>query len=205
MALSGGPRRLTHVKARPILLVGSDRKAGETMVSAVDRIKAQLGLVHGFMEQTMADVTAEICQQQFPDSTEGSIGAAYAHCIFGEDRTIHGFMQGGKPTVYESGGWASKLNVVPPPMGAQTLEWARSFKLSDLDTFREYAKAVQAETDKYVASLSDSDLDRKLDTRVLGEQTLAWIFDVFLITHYPTHMGEIAALKGVMGHKGLPF
>lgn len=173
------------------------------MPGAVERIQAQLGLVHGFMEQTMADCSPEAVQHLFPNSTIGSVASIYAHCIFGEDRTVHGLMQG-KPPIYDSQGWGPKLNLEPPPMGQATIDWQRTFKL-DLPSFREYAKAVHADSDNYLGSLKDEDLDRKVDTRVLGEQSLAWIWDVFILTHYPTHMGEIAALKGLMGQKGLPF
>lgn len=55
----------------------------------------------------------------------------------------------------------------------------------DLPAFRKYARAVYAATDADVAPPSDADLDRKVDTRFIGD----W--------HAAEHTGEIAALKGL--------
>ena len=89
---------------------------------------------------------------------------------------------------------------VPPEM---TPEWAASVKMS-LPVFQEYAKTVYAATDAYLATVADAELDRKTQTP-FGEQTIGWIVSMLLTTHVPGHAGEIAALKGVHGLKGLPF
>ena len=75
----------------------------------------------------------------------------------------------------------------------------------DLPSFREYAKAVYAATDAYVAGLPDAALARKIDTGFIGEQTVAFILSNIVAWHVAEHGGEIAALKGVQGLKGLPF
>jgi len=75
----------------------------------------------------------------------------------------------------------------------------------DLPPFREYGKAVYTATDAYIAGLSDADLERKVDTRLIGEQTVAFVLGTFVAWHVANHCGEIAALKGVQGLKGLPF
>jgi hypothetical protein len=74
----------------------------------------------------------------------------------------------------------------------------------DLPKFQEFAKAVYANTDAYLATLSDADLERKIQGPA-GETTLGWFLTTILATHFPGHAGEIAALKGVQGMKGLPF
>jgi hypothetical protein len=109
----------------------------------------------------------------------------------------------GKPTVYDAGGWKDKLNVPFKGNPALSPDWAKGLKL-DLAPFREYAKAVYAATDAYLSTLSDTELERKVQTPI-GEQTLAWALVALLATHLPQHTGEIAALKGVQGLKGLPF
>jgi hypothetical protein len=63
---------------------------------------------------------------------------------------------------------------------------------------------VQASVDGYLAGLPDSDLSRKI-SGPFGEQTVEWVIVTLLGTHLPQHAGEIAALKGVQGLKGLPF
>ena len=75
----------------------------------------------------------------------------------------------------------------------------------NLPAFREYAKAVYGATDAYIAALSDADLERKVHTGFIGEQTVAFVVSNILGWHVAEHNGEIAALKGVQGLKGLPF
>jgi hypothetical protein len=74
-----------------------------------------------------------------------------------------------------------------------------------LPSFREYAKAVYAATDAYVAGLGPADLERKVDTGFVGEQTVGFVVGNILVWHVAEHNGEIAALKGAQGLKGLPF
>jgi hypothetical protein len=74
-----------------------------------------------------------------------------------------------------------------------------------LPVFREYAKAVYGATDAYIARLSDSGLARKVQTGFIGEQSAAFVISNILGWHIAEHTGEIAALKGVQGLKGLPF
>ncbi len=75
----------------------------------------------------------------------------------------------------------------------------------ELPAFREYARAVYAATDAYVGGLSEAALERKVDTGFIGEQTVAFVLTNIAAWHVAEHGGEIAALKGVQGLKGLPF
>ncbi|MDZ4278451.1 MAG: hypothetical protein U1B78_04870, partial [Dehalococcoidia bacterium] len=111
--------------------------------------------------------------------------------VFGEDAFVQSRFQG-RPTIYESGG-----------MPGITPEWAQALKM-DLSTFQEYAEAVFAATDSYLANLPNSELERKVQG-VLGEYTLGWGLAILLVQHEAEHSGEIAALKGVQGLKGLPY
>lgn len=108
------------------------------------------------------------------------------------------------PPIYHSQSWARKLNVAMPASPDMNPEWGRTVKM-DLPSFREYGKAVYTATDAYIASLSDADLERKVDTRLIGEQTVAFVLGTFVAWHVANHCGEIAALKGIQGLKGLPF
>jgi hypothetical protein len=80
--------------------------------------------------------------------------------------------------------WAGKTGVSElPPMADPDApgfpdwsEWGRRVKI-DLASLREYAKAVYAGTDEYLASLSDDDLNRPVDLSALGlgERTVGYI------------------------------
>ena len=164
--------------------------------------RQQLAFWHGALNGVMGDCDNERLNKQLPGATVTSIASIYAHMVFAEDVIVNGMLQG-KPPIYPQDGWEAKTGVafpgIPPSLG----DWAKSVKM-DLPKFQEYAKAVFANTDSYLAGVPESDLERKIQTPI-GEQTVEWAIVTLLATHAPQHIGEIAALKGVQGLKGLPF
>ncbi|MSQ28498.1 MAG: DinB family protein [Dehalococcoidia bacterium] len=85
-------------------------------------------------------------------------------------------------------------------------QWIKSVQV-DLPQLREYAKAVHAASDAFVAGLKPEDLDRPVDLAGfgLGVQTLNWAFYNFIIGHAAQHTGEISTVKGCQKLKGYPF
>jgi hypothetical protein len=166
-------------------------------------LRQQLAGYHDILEQTIADCPQDILDKNLPGATITSIGSIYAHLLFAEDGILHGMLQGKAP-IYRAQDWASRTGVQMPEPGGFSPEWARTVRMK-LPAFRDYAKAVYAATDAYVAGLSDADLERKVQTGFIGEQTVAFIVSNVLGWHAAQHTGEIAALKGVQGLKGLPF
>ena len=163
----------------------------------------QLTGSHGTLRHMLSDCDPELLNRTLPDATIGSIASIYAHVVFGEDAFVQSRFQG-RPTIYESGGWEEKTRVPFPGMPpAITPEWASALKM-DLSTFQEYAETVFAATDAYLAGLPDSELERTIQGGT-GEYKLGWGITVLLCQHAAAHSGEIAALKGVHGLKGLPF
>jgi hypothetical protein len=163
-------------------------------------LREQMQALHGTLEAAIGDCSPDALTRKLPGSTINSIGAIYAHTIFGEDGLLNGLVRGAKP-VYFADGWAPRIGV-DMPQGGMEPDW--TVKL-DLGLFREYAAAVYAATDQYLATATDADLARVVDpgfappTPVLSfvANTLAW--------HVATHQGEISALKGVQGVNGLVF
>ena len=174
------------------------------MTTATAVLRQQLAGYHAILEQTMDDVPADALDRTLPGATIGNIASVYAHTVFAEDQILHGMLQGKAP-LYASEGWTSRTNVAMPSPGELTLEWSRAAKKMNLPAFREYAKAVYAATDAYLAGLPEAELDRTLDTGFIGEQTVAFVVSNVLGWHAAEHNGEIAALKGAFGLKGLPF
>ena len=166
-------------------------------------LQQQLAGYHDLLEQTIADCQQETLDKNLPGATITSVGSIYAHTVFSEDEIVHGMLQG-KPGLYRAHNWASRTGVEPPSTPEFKPEWARSVRMN-LPGFREYAKAVYGATDAYIATLSDADLERKIQTGFMGEQTIAFIVSNVLAWHVAEHNGEIAALKGVQGLAGLPF
>ena len=170
-----------------------------------ETVRQQLGFWHGALGGIMGDC-GEALNKQMPNATITSIGSIYAHMVFAEDAIVNRMLQD-KDSIFQSDGWQQKTGVRWPsePGGRPEMspDWAKSLKM-DLPKFQEYANAVFANTDAYLANVSDADLGKKVQTPI-GEQTAAWMVANVLATHAPQHAGEIAALKGVQGLKGLPF
>ena len=95
---------------------------------------------------------------------------------------------------------------MPGPQWAHYNDWTQTVKI-DLPKFREYAQAVYAATDDYLAILSDKDLENPVDmTQVgLGQKTLGWALSTLLVGHIHDMTGEISVLKGILGLKGYPM
>jgi hypothetical protein len=168
-----------------------------------DTVRQQLGFWHGTLEQIMSDCDDAMLHKTLPSSNIGSAASIYAHAVISEDAIVHGMLQGKQPLFIEQG-WEAKTGVANagmPPM--QTPEWAAKVRMN-LPQFQEYAQLVYAATDAYIAALPDAELDRKMQMP-FGESNVAFIVATLLGTHLPGHAGEIAALKGVSGLKGLPF
>ena len=169
-------------------------------MNAQEAVRQQLNFWHGVSGQVMGDCGDRLNERG--GKQIGSISSIYAHIVFGEDGIVNGMLQG-KPLLFTEQGFDKKTGVPHPGGPFQNEDWASSVKM-DLAPFQEYATAVFAQTDAYLAGLSDAEMERKV-TGPLGETTVGWMVVNILATHFPQHLGEIAAIKGVHGQKGLPF
>ena len=69
---------------------------------------------------------------------------------------------------------------------------------------KEFADQIQKATLDYISTLSDADLDRQIDTQFFGVQSQAFLLQLAAM-HAAGHAGDVAAVKGMQGLKGLPF
>jgi uncharacterized damage-inducible protein DinB len=167
---------------------------------AQDLIREQFKMAHNVVEQVIDDCSPETLTKVV-DGNVGSISAIYAHAVYDEDNWIAGSSGGTK--IWESGGWGAKLGLeMPGPR--QSEEWARSGPDYDHAAFREYAQAVYEQTDSFMAGLSDEGIDAEVDSP-FGKVPLGVNIGAFALWHTVSHQGEIAAMKGVQGLKGLPY
>lgn len=78
----------------------------------------------------------------------------------------------------------------------------RQFRFDlDLAVVREYAQFVYAATDDFFAGAPEE----KLLEEVEGPVGRVLVVGDIMLSHVSEHWGEIVALKGVQGLKGLPF
>jgi hypothetical protein len=171
-------------------------------VNSQNACAQQLAFWHGIMNGVLGDCGDKL-NKQVPGATVTSIASIYAHMVMSEDAIINGMLQA-KPMLFVSDGWEARTGVKLPGEGpSMNVDWAHAMNM-DLGKFQEYAKVVFANTDSYLKNVTDAELQEKVQTPV-GEQTREWFVVNILATHFPQHSGEIAALKGVQGMKGLPF
>jgi hypothetical protein len=166
----------------------------------------QLKAAHTALEQTMDGVTDEVAHFM-PPGKANPIAGTYAHVVFSEDLFIHGFLEKTKPlmeTTFKGKTGASEMH--PMEWEVAYPKWLKEVKI-DIKKFRKYAKAVFAESEKYIATLSDTDLEKDVDMSSFGMGTKKvhdFIANLINGHAYPI-MGEISVLKGIQGLKGYPF
>lgn len=166
----------------------------------------QLKAAHNALEQTMEGVTDEVAHFM-PPGKANPIAGIYAHLVFSEDFFIHNFLKKTQPlmaTTFKDKTGASEIQ--PTDWEVAYPKWLKEVKL-DIKQFREYAKAVFAESEEYVISLTDEDLEKDVDMSSFGMGTRkVYDFIANLISgHVYPIMGEISVLKGIQGLKGYPF
>jgi hypothetical protein len=110
-----------------------------------------------------------------------------------------------KPTVWMEGKWDERFGLDSRAQGTgMEPEKAAALTILDLPAFRSYMGQVWQEADRYLETVSDGDLERKLTVRPLGELTLEEVLGTVLLTHGYTHLGEIWLLRGLQGLSASP-
>ncbi len=171
-------------------------------MDARETVIDQFKMSHGILLQVIGLATPETMHTKLPGSNIDTIASTFAHIVFAEDSIVNGMALGGAP-VFVSGRWAGKTGTDMPQSPMQSAEWAASVKL-DLPKFLPYAQAVFANTEEMIAKASDAQL-AETKQGPLGPSSVFGLISGLGLYHMVEHSGEIAALLGVQGRKGLPF
>jgi len=169
-------------------------------MKTIDYIRHEQGSMRRLVEMTMIDMTPEMFNWG-PPGTANTISATFLHLVNVQDEFIHQILQG-KPTLWEREKWSQRTGVENPPgMGE---DWS-SFKNRkvELKPMLEYKDAVWTATDAFLETLTEADLDRLVDFAG-GQRPMASVLTLAAV-QAAGHVGEIAALKGIQGVKGLPI
>lgn len=163
-------------------------------------ILMQLSSLREQAVDTMKDTTDEQLNWA-PPGTANSIKATFLHLVSCEDVYIQGVLQN-KPLVWETGGWGKRIGLENiPGVGDGWAEIQSSPQT--LTPLLEYDLAVRLATRDYLEKLDDEELNRIV--KFYDDEVPAAAVLVFLVTHSSGHLGEIAAIKGMQGVKGLPY
>lgn len=166
----------------------------------------QLKSSHEYMEQTMEGVTDQVAAFK-PPHKANPIAGTYAHLLMSEDFFIHMLLQQ-KPPLFETD-WKDKTgadSLQPTEWQTAYPKWLKEVKV-DVKQMREYAQAVYKDTEDYVASLTDEDLEKEIDMSMfgMGKRPQATFIAGMILGHCNSIMGEISVLKGIQDLKGYPF
>lgn len=170
-------------------------------MDAVSLLRMQMAEAHKLLESTLGEVTADQLHY-LPEGRALPIGAAYAHVIFSEDILVQA-LKGEKP-LFEDGVRTGASEPMPNFMAGVWTDYA-AWTLSvrfDLQELKAYAQRVYENTDAYLASLSEADLDKPDG---LFKQSVGFLISRALIGHVDNLTGEISAAKGFQGLQGYPF
>lgn len=169
-------------------------------MNATEYVRRQFATLGRLRDGVLRDTTDEQINW-IPVGEANPIRAALVHVTVAEDRYIQGIVQG-RPTVWETGAWGERIGLASPPSYGKGWDEVKSTTLT-LAPIMEYGAAVHAATDAYLAELTPEELDR-LVPFFGGERPVADVL-AQLVVHETGHVGEIAALKGMQGVKGLPM
>ena len=163
-----------------------------------DHLRNEFASAHGIFQGVIADIPEDSLHSTLPGSTVGTPASIIAHAVLSEDFIANNLV--GRATLYESAGWKERVGVeMPGPR--QNPEWAAKVRITPV--FFDYAKAVFENTENVVGGMTEADLARKIPG-IQGETTVSRWLAVGVI-HVAEHSGELAAVKGVQGLRGLPF
>lgn len=172
----------------------------------IEALLNQLKAAHDVLEQTMDGVTQEVAQYM-PAGTANPIAGTYAHVVFSEDLFMHEFLSKTQPLMESTfKGKTGASEIQPTDWQVAYPKWLREVTL-DIQQFRAYAKAVFKDSEEYIASLTDADLEKDVDMSAFGmgsRKTYDFVAN-FISGHVYSITGEISVLKGIQGLKGYPF
>jgi hypothetical protein len=133
-----------------------------------------------------------------PGGTANIAAKSHVHAVTAVDFFINGIIRGDQAGLLWNE-FAPKHGLPQNPMGIWTHEGAIAYA-----AMQEFAKEVQSKAVEFVASLKDEDFDREIETQFFGKKSVAFLVQLAGM-HAVGHGGDIAAVKGIQGLKGLPF
>jgi hypothetical protein len=144
-------------------------------------------------------ITDGLTDEQYnwkPEGTANTIAKSHVHAMSSVDFFITATLAGGE-MAWKPLAERSKLPANPTEI------WAHAGPIP-FAPIKEYGLTVQKAALDYVSTLTDADLDREVETPFFGKKNAAFLISLSGV-HVMGHGGDIAAVKGLQGLKGLPF
>lgn len=175
-------------------------------MNSIQLLQEQFNSAHHTQEATISDASKKALH--FNKTSKAlPAGAAYAHSVLGEDIVLSTMLMNKKPLSSSKTAKTGLSQPMPPfDKWDQHEKWARTVKV-DLPVLQVFAKKVYKQTDGYLKSLKEKDLEKVYDMTSwgMGKQTVGFVINNFLLLHIANLTGEMSAAKGFQGLKGYPF
>ena len=164
----------------------------------LEYLRTSVKAVNDMVDTAMHDLTDEVVNFH-PGGTSNTIAQLLAHLVSGQDLLINDKIGGGR-SLHETG-WAEKTGI---PF-ERPLIWQRDAWKLDLAGFDAYRKEVAKAAEWAFTGMKPEDLDREVSWVRGPDRPLALITLQVFVNHGMGHCGEISAIKGMQGLKGLPI
>jgi len=171
-------------------------------MSTVATVKQLFEETYPLVDFVVDDLTLAELKKVHDGATIMSILAIYTHIALAEDWMVQDLVKGGQQ-LWQSSGWATKIGL-EEKNGFISEEQAQSVTEAQWAEIKAYTAAVRASTMAYLDSATDADLAQPKE--LYGKpRTIGYVIANYAFFHILQHQGELAALKGVMGKKGMPY
>jgi hypothetical protein len=168
-------------------------------MDAKEYLTHQIASLRNLVDAALAGLTNEQLTW-IPPGTANPIGLTALHMLASEDKFIS--LLRGKERLWQTQNWSGTFNLAEPPDFGRDWTVLRHATLT-VESILGYQVVVRVETDFYLDALTPEALEFPI--KFFTDHDRAVDVLALLITHTLIHAGEIAALKGVYGVKGLPF
>lgn len=169
-------------------------------MNAQEIVKSQIAFAHQTFRGIMQDVNDAIAAS-VPAGNIQPIGPIAAHTVLSEDYFMSVAM--GSSPIFALEGWRPKIGAPEADNTRLTHDVAAGTVLN-LEAFNEYATKVFTSTEGWLANADADALAREVETP-FGKMPALQLVSGLVLYHISEHSGEIAAIKGIQGMKGLPF
>src|SRR5712671_1835249 len=143
------------------MTIASDAQTHTAASPRAALLRSVVADARSVLDGTMADVS-QVQADFTPPGIANPLGATYAHVVWSEDMVVQGMLRQAPPLFAST--WSGRTGLSEPmpspgPEWANYAAWTRRVKI-DLEALRQYARAVAAQTDAWLAGLGDEELDR---------------------------------------------
>jgi hypothetical protein len=171
------------------------RKEKEKTMNNTEILQKRLKQMHTNIVNSVKDLS-DVQLHFNPMGKGNSIAFLFWHYVRTEDLVMNMMIRKQKP-VWNEQSWDVKLKMDPKSQGSgMSDEAARAVRIESLADFLTYTGVVFTETEKYLATLTDADLEKEMDSP-MGRRSLLDLISAINIDHGTGHIAEIEYIKGL--------